>query len=187
MRFLQFTISLFMMGIVAVSCTGKPDADALYKALRPGEAQFVVRMDGDDFYKEDSRFKGEVTVRPSSIRLNLFDQYESNTIITLGGNGLLVKRPVVQQITLNDQSLNSVMIGRVRDKKERTGDGFILTEGTVTIDDLSDEKIIIRFAGKTGNFNTMNNRDTWKKLEALLVYRKPLITVPSGDKQALFY
>ncbi|ARK10499.1 hypothetical protein A6C57_09270 [Fibrella sp. ES10-3-2-2] len=175
------------MGIIAVSCIGKPDADALYKALKPGEAQFVVRMDGDDFYKEDSRFKGEVTVRPSSIRLNLFDQYESNTIITLGGNRLLEKRPVDQLITLNDQSLNSVMIGRVRDKKERTGDGFILTEGTVTIDHLSDEKIVIRFAGKTGNFNTMNNRDTWKKLEALLVYRKPTITVPTGDRQTLFY
>ncbi|MEZ0487407.1 hypothetical protein [Fibrella aquatica] len=178
--------SLFFIFLFC-TCSTKPDADAIHQTLKPGEARLVVSMDGESFYADDSRFKGEVTITPLSIRLNLFDQYESNTMVTLGGSDLFDKRPVTRVITMDGQSLNSIMIGKVRDKAQRTGDGFIMTEGTVTVDHLSEEKIIIHFTGKTGNFNTMNNPDTWKRLDGLLVYRKPVVTVPSGDKQALFY
>ncbi|MBO0949905.1 hypothetical protein [Fibrella forsythiae] len=178
-------VGLFFV-LVLCTCTTRPDADAIYQTLKPGEAQFVVKMDGESFYADESRFKGEVTVRPESIRLNLFDQYESNTIVTLGGNELF-KRPIVQPITLDNQNTGSVMIGKVRDKAQRTGDGFIMTEGTVTVDHLSDEKIVIRLAGKTGNFNTMNNRDTWKRLEGLLVYKRPKIIMRGDATKALLY
>ena len=177
----------FLVSILATSCTTTPVALALYQTLKPGEAQFIVTMDGEPFYKEDSRFRGEVTVTPVSARLNLFDQYESNTIITLSGSDLFAKRPIVRAISLDNQSLGSIMIGRVRDKVQRTGDGFFMTDGTLTIDHLSEEKIVIRLSGKTGNFNTMNDASTWKRLECLLVYRKPTITVPSGNKKTLFY
>lgn len=186
MRFI-YLISVALLALASVSCTGQPDADSIYQELKPGEAQFVISLNNDVFYGADSRFKGEVTVTPASIRLNLLDQYEGNTIVTLSGTNLFAKRPVSRLITLDNQSLGSVMIGKVRDKAQRTGDGFVMTEGTVTIDHLSEEKVVIRLTGKTGNFITMNDPATWKRLEGILVYRKPVINVPSGNKQTLFY
>lgn len=180
------TLSL-SIAFLAFSCNAKPDADTIFQVLKPGEAQFVVTMDGDLFYPEESRFKGEITVMPNLLRLNLFDQFESNTIIALSESNLFAKRPITRPILLDNQSAGSVMIGKVRDKKQRTGDGFLMTEGTLTVDRVSDEKVVLRLTGKVANFNTMRDQRTWKRLEALLVYRKPTITVPTNAEKTLLY
>jgi hypothetical protein len=62
-----------------------------------------------------------------------------------------------------------------------------MTEGTLTVAHLSDEKVVINLAGKAANFNTMRDQRTWKRLSGLLVYRKPTINVPTDAKKALLY
>ncbi|MEZ0608283.1 hypothetical protein ACAW74_07200 [Fibrella sp. WM1] len=176
-----------LISLCLLSCATKPDAQTVYQNLKEGEAHFEINMDGDAFYPADSRFKGEVTVTANTLRLNLFDQYESNTIITLDSQDLFAQRPVKRTITIDNQVAGSIMIGRVRDKAKRTGDGFLMTEGELTIESLSDDKIVIHLTGKTGNFNTMQNRQTWKRLNGLLVYRKPTITVTGSPRASLLY
>lgn len=169
------------------ACTRKPDGKVTFDALKDGEAHIDVRMDGEAFYPVDSRFRGEVTVAPNRLRLNLTDQFESNVIITLDKQGLYDQRPIRVPITIDNQVAGSVMIGRVRDKVNRTGDGFLMTDGTLTIDSLSERRVQIRIDGRVGNFTTMHNRGTWKRLEGLLVYRKPPINVPADEAKSLLY
>ena len=144
-------------------------------------------MDGDEFYPDDSRFKGEVTVAKNSIRLNLFDQFESNVILSLTDESLFSKRPVQRTIDVTNQNAGSLMIGRVRDKKLRTGDGFLMSAGTVTVESLSEQKVVVRFSGMAGNFNTLRDQKTWKKLEGVLVYKRPVIAMRSEAEKALLY
>jgi hypothetical protein len=179
----SITLSLLFLACKAPS----PEADVVFKSLKNGQAQIVTRIDGDDFYPEDSRFKGEVTVAKNSIRLNLFDQYESNVILSLTDESLFAKKPVQRTIEVTNQNAGSMMIGRVRDKKLRTGDGFLMADGTVTVESLSEEKVVIKLSGMTGNFNTLNDKKTWKKLEALIVYKRPTISMRSEAEKSLLY
>lgn len=169
------------------ACTTKPDADTVYASLKDGEAKIIVSMDGDDFYPDDSRFKGEVTISPNTIHMNLFDQYESNVMLSLGDEALFAVKPIKRAIVVDQPSAGSVMIGRVKDKVKRTGDGFLMTEGEMTVESLSDEKIVVRLSGKTGNFNTMRDQKTWKSLEGLLVYKRPKIMMRGDSTKALLY
>lgn len=169
------------------TCTTQPDVDTVYNSLNDGEARIIVSIDGDDFYKDDSRFKGEVTISPNTIHMNLFDQYESNVMLSLGDEALFAKKPIKRAIVVDQPSAGSVMIGRVKDKAKRTGDGFLMTEGEMTVESLSDEKIVVKLSGRTGNFNTMRDQKTWKSLEGLLVYKRPKIMMRGDATKSLLY
>ena len=169
------------------ACKTPPDSDTIFASLKNGQARIIVSMDGDDFYPDSSRFKGEVTVAKNSIRLNLFDQLESNVILTLTDENLFAKRPMQRTIDVTNQNAGSVMIGRVRDKKLRTGDGFLMSAGTVTVESISEQKVVVRFSGRAGNFNTLRDQKTWKKLEGLIVYKRPIISMRSEAEKALLY
>ncbi|MEZ0538413.1 hypothetical protein [Fibrella arboris] len=184
---MRVRILLLMTLLLINACTPKPDVDAIYNSLKEGEARLLVNMDGEAFYPEDSRFNGEVTISTNTIHINLFDQHESNVILSFADQTLFAKKPVVRTIMVDNQSAGSVMIGRVRDKKLRTGDGFLMTEGDVTVESLSEEKMVIRLLGKTGNFNTMRDPKTWKSLEGLLVYKRPKIMLRGDAPKSLLY
>lgn len=185
---MRLSITSFTLLLLFAACKAPlPETGALYSSLKNGEARIVVRMDGDDFYPENSHFKGEVTVAENSIRLNLFDQFESNVILSLTDENLFAKRPVQRTIEVTNQNAGSVMMGRVRDKKLRTGNGFLMSEGTVTVDSLSEQRVAIRINGMTGNFNTLNDRKTWKKLEGIIVYKRPVISMRSEAEKSLLY
>jgi hypothetical protein len=182
--------SYYLFSLVFFSfaaCSIKPNAEAWRKALKPGEAHFDVQIGSEPFYPDESRFKGEVTVAPDRLRINITDQFESNVIITLDQQGLHDKKPIQTPITITNQTAGSVMIGRIHDKAKRTGEGFLMAEGTLTIDSLSENSVVIRVTGKTGNFNTIHDPESYKALEGLLVFRKPTIRVPPDQKKALLY
>ncbi|MBO0931122.1 hypothetical protein [Fibrella aquatilis] len=184
---MRFIGSLFLIIPFLSACTAPPDADAIYDSLTNGQAKFIVTMNGTDFYPDESRFKGEVTIAPNAIRMNLFDQFESNVILTLNAENLFVEKPIKRTIQVDNQVAGSVMIGRVRDRKLRTGDGFVMTAGEVTIEALSDQKIVIRLSGKVGNFNTLRDANTWQRLEGLLVYKRPQLIMQGGASRSLLY
>jgi hypothetical protein len=179
--------SWFWLVVCLPACSTQPTADSIYQSLPNGKARIIVNMDDEPFYPDDSQFKGEVTVTAQTIRLNLFDQYESNVIISLDAQDLFAQRPVQRTITPDNQIAGSVMIGRVRDRKQRTGDGFLMQEGSLVVEKLADTGVVIRFSGMIANFNTLRDRRTWKHLEGLLVYRKPTINVPARERGVLLY
>ncbi len=185
MRFLSLFALLIPLFFSA--CTSQPDADTIYASLKNGEAKFIVTMNSAAFYPDDSRFKGEVTLAPNAIRMNLFDQFESNVILTLNSEDLFTKKPVKRSIQADNQVAGSVMIGRVRDRIKRTGDGFLMSAGEVTVESLSDQKIVVRLVGKVGNFNTLRDAQTWQRLEGLLVYKRPQLIMQGGAQKSLLY
>lgn len=168
-------------------CQRRPSADDLFTQLKDGEAHFAIQLNDQPFYPDDSRFKGEVTVATDRFRLNITDQYESNVIITLDTQGLFAEKPVKRIIDIQNQTPGSVLIGRIQDKVRRTGEGYLMTEGTLTIESLSEERVVIHLKGKAGNFNTIRNPETYRPLEGLLVYRRPAINVPTDQKKTLLY
>lgn len=184
---MRFILILLLFSPFFTACTSPPDAETIYASLKNGEAKFIVTMNGAAFYPDDSRFKGEVTLAPNAIRMNLFDQFEGNVILTLNSENLFVKKPVKRSIQADNQVAGSVMIGRVRDRLKRTGDGFLMSAGEVTIESLSDQKIVVRLVGKVGNFNTLSDAQTWQRLEGLLIYKRPQLIMQSGVEKSLLY
>ncbi|WP_375447355.1 hypothetical protein [uncultured Fibrella sp.] len=187
MRLITTVFASLLSILFFCTCKTQPDVETVYKSLKAGEARIIVSIDGDDFYPDDSRFSGEVTVSPNTVHMNLFDQYESNVIFSLGDEALFAKRPISRPIVVDQPSAGSVMIGRVNDRAKRTGDGFIMTQGDATVESLSDEKVVVRLSGKTGNFNTMRDPKTWKSLEALLVYKRPKLMMRGDTTRSLLY
>ncbi|RYF73733.1 MAG: hypothetical protein EOO39_09905 [Cytophagaceae bacterium] len=187
MRAITTVFASLLSVLFLCACSTQPDVDTVFNSLKDGEAKIIVSMDNDDFYPDDSRFNGEVTISPNTIHMNLFDQYESNVMLSLGDEALFATKPIKRAIVVDQPSAGSVMIGRVKDKVKRTGDGFLMTDGDMTVESLSDEKIVIRLSGKTGNFNTMRDQKTWKNLEALLVYKRPKTMMRGDATKSLLY
>ncbi|MBO0938016.1 hypothetical protein J2I47_15780 [Fibrella sp. HMF5335] len=184
---MRFILILLLISPLLSACTTQPDPSTIYDSLKNGEAKFIVTMNGAAFYADDSRFKGEVTIAPTALRMNLFDQFESNVILTLSSEDLFAKRPVKRTIQVDNQVAGSVMIGRIRDRRLRTGDGFLMSAGEVTVESLSEQKIVVRLSGKVGNFNTLRDAQTWKRLDGLLVYKRPQLIMQGGAEKSLLY
>lgn len=187
MRFITSTLATLFIACLIGSCTSQPDAETIFKSLKDGEAVFVVTMNGESFYPDSSRFTGAITISPNTIHMDLTDQIESNVILSFSNDSLFIKRPVKCTIDVDHQSAGSVMIGRVRDKKRRTGDGYLMAAGGVLFESISEQKVVVRLSGKTGNFNTLNDKRSWKTLEGLLICKRPKITMRGGATKSLLY
>jgi len=188
-----FALPIYLLTLLAasltVSCTtsSSKNSDEILSTLKAGEAKILVTIDNQLFYGESSSFKGEITAFDHAFRINLTDQFQGNTIIALGGDKWFAQKPVVKAVDTNNQTQASAMIGRITDPTNRRGLGYIMTAGEITLESLSEEKAILRLKGQVGEYTTMGNPSTWKPVEGIIVYKKPVLKVQGLTPQQLYF
>lgn len=188
-----FALPIYLLTLLAasltVSCTtsSSKNSDEIFSTLKAGEAKILVTIDNQPFYGESSNFKGEITAFDHAFRINLTDQFQGNTIIALGGDKWFAQKPVVKAVDTNNQTQASAMIGRITDPTNRRGLGYIMTAGEITLESLSEEKAILRLKGQVGEYTTMGNPSTWKPVEGIIVYKKPVLKVQGLTPKQLYF
>ncbi|MFN3589468.1 MAG: hypothetical protein ACK4UP_08800 [Spirosomataceae bacterium] len=174
------------------SCQKKNDIDQslideTLKSLKKGETKVLLELDGEPFYQEDHIFKGDVTLFDNLFRFSLFDQYESNVIVAVSANEWYQQKPISRQIIQNDQKTASVMIGKLIDKENNVGEGYLMTDGKIDFISLNKSKTVLKIAGLVGKYNAQRMPDKWQKLEGYIILKEPTIILTNVEENQIFY
>lgn len=189
LRTRQFYLALLIVGNISLSCStsSSPNVTEVLAALKEGEAKVLFTIDNQPFYSDSSVFKGEITAFDHAFRINITDQFQGNTVIAIGGDQWFATKPITKAVDTNNQTQASAMIGRITDPANRRGLGYIMTSGKITLEALSEEKAILRLKGQVGEYTTMGNPATWKPVEGVIVYKKPLLKVQGLTPQQFYF
>jgi len=185
----RYLLAILFVGLF-LGCTSEiPDNEdeIIYKKLKDNQARFIFNLEGSDFYKVESIFDGHLEIYPTTFSLGSFDQFESNVMIHFSGNDIYKNRPIKIPLSIENGHTSPVMFGRIRDKKNNLGDGYLMSEGFITFKSFSKEKIIMRIEGKAKKYPNTYPNDKSYDVSALIVCKKPTIGYIDIDEKAAFY
>jgi hypothetical protein len=155
------------------------EIETIYASLKDGEAKAIVMIDDTPFYPKESVFKGDIEVFPTSFRLNLTDQFEGNVVIALTDEKWYANRPIIRPVLSDNPIASSVMVGKIKDKIQRTGIGYLMTNGEIKIEQLSKAISVIHLKGKIARYQDQQEPTQWNEISALIVYKKPKLVMQS--------
>lgn len=181
-------ICLIALCLGTLACSNQnQDYEKVYESLKEGESKILVSIDNEDFYRKESIFKGEVTVTNNFLHLNFFDQFESNVILVLGGDNWFMYKPVKKIVTVENSMNASVMIGKIIDKAQHKGRGYLMTDGTIEVKTLTQDKIIIELNGKVGRYMGERDPSKWNSLKSVIICKKPQIKLQGVTPEKVYY
>jgi hypothetical protein len=185
-RYLLLTVFVaFFLG-----CSSEiPDKEVeiIYKNLKDNQAKFIFKLNGDNFYAPESIFDGHLEIYPTTFSLGSFDQFGSNVMIHFGGKDIYKNKPMKIPLRLENGHTSPVMFGRIKDKKNNLGDGYLMSEGFITFKAFSKEKIVMRIEGKAKKYPKTYLNDKSFNVSALIICKKPKIGYIDIDEKAVFY
>lgn len=182
--------SFWLFSLVALclsACHREPTVEEVYSSLKPGQGKVSIQLDNNAFYPAESLFSGQVDVFDTFFRLNLSDQFESNIIVSFSGDGWYKTKPIKQPVFIDNQVVASVMIGRLTDKINRRGEGFLMTDGEITIEALSDTKLVLRLTGKVGKYAFQRTPSKWNTVTGLIVIKDPKLRFRDITRKDVFF
>ena len=177
-----------LISFLLIACSNHEiDSEKVYQSLNDKQAKAVIKIDGADFYPNESVFKGNIQVYDNSFRLNLNDQFDSNVIFTIAGNNWYETKPIKRQITIENQTNGSLMVGKIKDRVQNTGEGYMMTQGEMEIETFTNEKFIVRFKGKISKYEFLQDSSKWNDFEGVIVFRKPEIVLQNITKDKVYF
>ena len=184
-----------MLSIVSVFSGCSPDNkevedkqyQTIYQSLKDNQTKFVVKLDGNDFYSSESIFTGHLEMLLGSFTMSYFDQFDSNVMIHFGKQKWYEGRPITTDIKLDNGFSSNVMLGKITNKQEKLGAGYLMSEGTITFKVFTKEKFVIVIEGKAKKYPKTEPNDTTYDIRAIIVSKNPKFDVVDIDGKASFY
>lgn len=186
-NFMRSVLLSVFLSAALLSCHSSHRADEIYQTLKDGQTKIEVLIDGTPFYPQTSIFKGEIHIFDNLFRINMFDQFESNVVVAFGGDKWYENKPLKKQVFRDNQVAASVMIGRLIDKQKMKGEGYLMTEGEIRVETLSDEKLVMYIDGKVGKYNMQYTPEKWSQVKCIVVARTPKIILQGVSKQQVYF
>lgn len=178
---------MVLIGILSFACKPSVSQDDILNSLKDGQARIRVTIDGQPFYPDSSVFTGTVSASDRFFKISLFDQFDSNVIVAFNGERWYSNKPFSKPLYANNQLNASVMMGRITDKANQYGVGYLMTDGLITVDHLSREKIIIHIEGKGGKYAHMAMPEKWNDITADIIYKRPPVKLESLPEASVFF
>lgn len=179
-----FTIALF------VGCTDEVSDnqdEVIYQSLKENQSKFLLKLDGEYFYKTESIFDGNLQLYPTTFALTSFDQFDSNVMIHFNGKDIYKDRPMRIPMSIEKGNTSTLMFGRMKDKQNNLGEGYLMSEGFITFKAFSKEKIIMKIEGKAKKYPKTKDTDPSFEVSALFVCKKPEVGYIDIDEKKVFY
>ncbi|MEA5259784.1 hypothetical protein VB264_18450 [Arcicella aquatica] len=179
--FIVFIPCFFLM-----ACSADKREEEIYQSLKNNQSKFIFKLNGANFYQAESVFTGHLEIVERSFTINFFDQFEGNTMIHFSGIDWYKGRPIKIPIKLAS-SYSNVMFGRIKDKANKLGEGYLMSEGTITFKSLTKEKIIIKIEGKAKKYPKIDIDSPTYDVQGLVVCKQPKIDFLDIDEKKAFY
>lgn len=159
----------------------------IYQSLKDNQSKFIFKMNGNDFYKQESIFTGHLEMLEGTFTMNYFDQFDSNVMIHFGGQKWYERRPIISPIKLDNGFSSNVMFGQITNKVEKLGAGYLMSEGSITFKVFTKEKFVIVIEGKAKKYPKVEVTDPSFDVKAIIVSKNPKFDVVDIDGKKSFY
>ena len=191
---LRYTIILITLGILN-SCSSDSSIDleeakqyqTIYQSLKDNQSKFIFQLDGNQFYKPESIFTGQLQMLLGTFTMNYFDQYGSNVMIHFGGQKWYEGRPIKTSVKLDNGYSSNVMFGKIINKEEKIGAGYLMHAGLITFKVFTKEKMIIVIEGKAKKYPRVDKESPSFDVKATIVCKNPSFDVVDIDGKKSFY
>lgn len=185
------TRCLFLfLAFFVFSCNSKNSseqaADQLFQTLKDNEAKIVVTIGGKEFYPKESIFSGQALISDNMMNVTLTDQFEGKTIINLGGEKWYASQPITKAIRANGPVETSIKMGKIIDKTQMIGEGYMMAEGEITATTFTKNKMVFRIKGKVGKYSDFEQPDKYIPAEGFIVYKKPAVSLGNITEKEVF-
>ncbi|SKB99705.1 hypothetical protein [Dyadobacter psychrophilus] len=181
---------LLFLAFIVFSCSSKDSsdqaADQLFQTLKENEAKIVITIGGKEFYPNESVFSGQALISDNMMNLTLTDQFEGKTIINLGGEKWYAAKPITKAITANGPVETSIKMGKIIDKQQMIGEGYMMAEGEITATEFTKDKMVFRIKGKVGKYSDFQQPDKYIPAEGFIVYKKPAVSFGNITEKEVF-
>ena len=186
MKYFKIIFCLFLTAPIFISCTSSGESDAIYKQLGENQAKVIYKIDGKEFYPQESIFKGEVNASDKLLSITLIDQFDGRSIVSFGGDDWYLSIPSKKEVFSDDQVNAGVKMGKLVDKQKMIGEAFIMTDGAVTLEEFSKNKMILKIKGKVGKYSDFEQPTEFKTFDATIIYKKPVFNLLNITEEELF-
>ena len=159
----------------------------IYNSLNNNQSKFIFKIDGNDFYQSESIFKGHLEMLTGSFTMSYFDQFDSNVMIHFGGQKWNTARPIKAPIKLDNGYSSNVMFGKITNKEEKVGAGYLMYDGLITFKVFTREKIIVIINGKARKYPKIDEQSPSFDVKATLVCKNPSFDVVDIEGKESFY
>ncbi|MCF2501633.1 hypothetical protein [Dyadobacter chenhuakuii] len=181
---------LLFLALFVFNCNSKDSsdqaADVLFQTLKENEAKIVVTIGGKEFYPKESTFSGQALISDNMMNLTLTDQFEGKTIINLGGEKWYAAQPITKAITANGSVETSIKMGKIINKAQMIGEGYMMAEGEITATTFTKDKMVFRIKGKVGKYSDFQQPDKYIPAEGFIVYKKPAVSLGNITEKEVF-
>lgn len=121
------------------------------KSLQKNQAKASFKIDGVDFYHEQSLFEGGGYAEDSGIKISLKNKMNGNIIVSIEGDGWNKKKPY--KVIFKDgfpvgSSSGSFLLGRISDISQNKGEGYVLYNGFFEIQYFSENYMYVVVEGE---------------------------------------
>ena len=160
--YLHKTFCLFVTIIfISSACNSTlSDREKVFQQLKENQAQISYQIDNKNFYPQESIFTGEVHVSNKLLSMTLDNQFDGKTIISFGGEKWYKQVPVSKQLFVNNEINAGIKMGRLTNKEKMIGEAYMMSEGEMTLEEFSKDRIVISIEGKAGKYSDFKQPDT---------------------------
>jgi len=159
----------------------------VYQTLKDNQSKFIIKLNGKEFYDTNSIFGGHLEILEKNVTISYYDQFESNVMIHFGGNKWYAARPIRIPITLESGYSSNVMIGRIKSKEKKLGEGYLMSAGFITLKSFTKEKIIMVIEGKAKKYPKVDESSPTYDVKGYFISKRPKIDYLTVDEKAAFY
>lgn len=147
--------------------------------LAPAQGRVRMMIGGKRFYDEASVFKNYIIATDTTLRTSLTDQFASNTIVDLYSATPIKSYPHILRIVKGNIPIGSadygeVLVGKLNKEDNKLGEGYMLSEGTITIQERSPERLIILLEGQLVKPGSAHIRENFVPVNGYIIINKPV-------------
>ena len=162
------------------------DVERIYNSLHENEARILFQINGKEFYTSESIFEGEIAISRNSFSMKLRDQFDSQTMINFEEQTWYSNKPIKRQVFGNDQVGVGLKTGKIVDRDRMIGEGYVMSQGYISIPEFHEDKMIFTISGKVGKYSDFQEPEKYVPIEGWIIYKKPLIKFDGITEKDVF-
>lgn len=164
-------IAFFIISVLIIGCQPKY-IDTQFDNLQEGQTKFLLTIDDEKFYEEDALFEGHLEVKENYFIMNFFNQHNGNFILNFSGiKEWYNQKPIEGK--LYGTSVSNLMVGKVVDREENKGVGYLMSEGEIVALTVSKDKLIFKVTGKLKKYPEVLEGSPSFKFDGYIISKSP--------------
>jgi hypothetical protein len=179
----NYFLLLFFSQLIFWGCKNNLPADIekQYLQMKDKQTKFILHINNNSFYEVDAIFSGHLEAKNNYFVMNFHNQYGGNYILNLSGENWYNEKYIDGRLA--GAAASNLMIGKVINKQENIGAGYLMDSGKIEPITVSKAKLIFKVSGSLKKYPKVAETDSSYNFEGYIISKSPEYSEYSIPKQ----